>query len=178
MKLEAKRADSSRFVEGNRQKRVVYVRKSEGASQFVSSRAELSVQARSSLRARQLLSIHPPPSFHPPAHRRPKSTLLQPTPAMNWLASLFSSSSSSSNESARRKLALSTHDAFSLPTSSPITASHPDSFSHSSPDAFDVDTLSPSTSSYAYPPPASPTTYDYLPRQKYALCRLVPAECI
>ncbi|KAL5511204.1 SMI1 [Sanghuangporus vaninii] len=82
---------------------------------------------------------------------------------MGWLSNLFSSSSA--NASSRRKMALSTHDAFSLPTSSPLTASHPDSSARPSPDGIDVEVMTPSSSTYAYPPPVSPTTYDYVPRQ-------------
>ncbi|KAH8116913.1 hypothetical protein DFH11DRAFT_1578152 [Phellopilus nigrolimitatus] len=81
---------------------------------------------------------------------------------MGWFSDMFSSSSSNSN--ARRKTTLSTHDAFSLPTSSPITASHPGSFARSGFDTPDIDTAASPT--YAYPPPmSSPTTYDYVPRQ-------------
>ncbi|KAF9265725.1 hypothetical protein L218DRAFT_859319 [Marasmius fiardii PR-910] len=67
---------------------------------------------------------------------------------MNWLSSLFSAGSSQ-----RKGQAISsTHDAFSLPTSSPILSSHTDSFN---PDT-------PSTSNYTYPP-VSPLPYGYLP---------------
>lgn len=62
---------------------------------------------------------------------------------------------------------MSTHDAFSLPTSSPITSSHHASFARSAVETPDSDPAS--SSSYAYPPPStsSPTTYDYVPRMKY-----------
>ncbi|THV07941.1 hypothetical protein K435DRAFT_741422 [Dendrothele bispora CBS 962.96] len=72
---------------------------------------------------------------------------------MNWLSSLFSSGSSSS----RKGQAIhSTHEAFSIPTHSPV-------FGPTHPDAFNPDTLNtPDTASYSYPPP-SPVTYGYLP---------------
>ena len=86
---------------------------------------------------------------------------------MGWFSNLFSSTSA--NASARRKMALSTHDAFSLPTSSPLTASHQGSYSRPNHDGLDVEVMTPSSSTYAYPPPVSPTTYDYVPRQKYVV---------
>ncbi|SJL04659.1 uncharacterized protein ARMOST_08027 [Armillaria ostoyae] len=71
---------------------------------------------------------------------------------MNWLASLFSSGSS---QNSRKGQAISsTHDAFSIPSSSPIFSAHPD-----------VDTPDPETAtsgSYTYPP-ASPGSYAYMP---------------
>ncbi|KAK0502704.1 hypothetical protein EDD18DRAFT_1134609 [Armillaria luteobubalina] len=71
---------------------------------------------------------------------------------MNWLASFFSSGSS---QNLRKGQAISsTHDAFSIPSSSPIFSLHPD-----------VDTPDPETAtsgSYTYPP-ASPGSYAYIP---------------
>ena len=51
----------------------------------------------------------------------------------------------------------STHDAFSLPTSSPGIHPHPD--------AFNPETLTSPTSSasYSYPPASSRGSYDYVP---------------
>ncbi|KAI0831507.1 hypothetical protein BC628DRAFT_1486784 [Trametes gibbosa] len=69
---------------------------------------------------------------------------------MSWLASLFSSSKNTRNSS--RKAMTSTHDAFSLPTSSPSQAAHPDAFN---PDAIATASYGPSAS-YSYPP-ASPS---------------------
>ncbi|KAI5117659.1 hypothetical protein M0805_008889 [Coniferiporia weirii] len=81
---------------------------------------------------------------------------------MGWLSNILSPSSS--NASSRRKMTSSTHDAFSLPTSSPITASNPNSFARTAFNSTEADSLS--SPSYAYPPPtSSPTTYDYVPRQ-------------
>ncbi|KAH9951885.1 hypothetical protein B0H21DRAFT_782534 [Amylocystis lapponica] len=74
---------------------------------------------------------------------------------MSWFAGLFSSSKGTLNS---RKAMSSTHEAFSLPTSSPRTASHPD--------AFNPETLNtPNTvaSSYSYPPQSAGGAYDYVP---------------
>ncbi|KAF8188355.1 hypothetical protein BJ912DRAFT_968625 [Pholiota molesta] len=78
---------------------------------------------------------------------------------MGWLSSLFSFDSP---QSARKgQIFSSTHEAFSLPTSSPVTSSHPDAFN---PDA--LNTPDPesarSATSYTYPP-QGPTTYGYIP---------------
>ncbi|KAK7449666.1 Cell wall assembly regulator [Stygiomarasmius scandens] len=72
---------------------------------------------------------------------------------MNWLSSIFSSGSSSS----RKGQAIhSTHDAFSIPTHSPV-------FGPTHPDAFNPDSLNtPDTATYSYPP-SSPVTYGYMP---------------
>ncbi|KAG7086579.1 hypothetical protein E1B28_002525 [Marasmius oreades] len=67
---------------------------------------------------------------------------------MNWFTSLFSPGSSQRKGQA----IISTHEAFSIPSASPILSSHPDSFN---PDT-------PSISNYTYPP-ASPVSYGYLP---------------
>ncbi|KAF8655814.1 hypothetical protein AX16_002899 [Volvariella volvacea WC 439] len=76
---------------------------------------------------------------------------------MGWLSSLFRNDVSS----ARKGQALSsTHEAFSLPTSSPVFPSS---------DAFHADTLQtpdPETASspaYTYPPPQGANTYGYIP---------------
>ncbi|KAL1944630.1 hypothetical protein VTO73DRAFT_3060 [Trametes versicolor] len=69
---------------------------------------------------------------------------------MSWLTSLFSSNKNSRNSS--RKAMTSTHEAFSLPTSSPSQGAHPD--------AFNPETIATagygSSASYSYPP-ASPS---------------------
>ncbi|OSD08664.1 hypothetical protein PYCCODRAFT_1380424 [Trametes coccinea BRFM310] len=76
---------------------------------------------------------------------------------MSWLASLFSSSKNSRNSS--RKAMTSTHEAFSLPTSSPSQSAHPD--------AFNPDTLATpgygSSSSYSYPPSSPSGPYYDVP---------------
>lgn len=84
------------------------------------------------------------------------------SPMMGWFSSLFSpSASSSSSSNSRRTLAMSTHDAFSLPTSSPLTSSHPDAFTRPRSTTPDVEVATPN---YAYPPStSSPTKYDYIP---------------
>ncbi|KAL0947444.1 hypothetical protein HGRIS_013551 [Hohenbuehelia grisea] len=77
---------------------------------------------------------------------------------MGWFASLFSPSSSSSS---RRGQAMSTtHDAFSLPTSSPILPSQPYSFPAESLGTPDPESSTSST--YTYPPPNS-AKYGYFP---------------
>ncbi|TDL24741.1 hypothetical protein BD410DRAFT_59222 [Rickenella mellea] len=78
---------------------------------------------------------------------------------MGWFANLFSSSSSTT--SSRRNMALSSHDAFSLPTSSPVFATHPDSFARGSTPTPEQNVASPS---YAYPPQSSSSPrYDSVP---------------
>ncbi|KAF8894723.1 hypothetical protein BD779DRAFT_1502619 [Infundibulicybe gibba] len=73
---------------------------------------------------------------------------------MGWLASLFSSEKS---QSSRKGQALSsTHEAFSLPTSSPILSPHPDAFHHDVPNTPDTN------QSYTYPPQGS-GPYGYVP---------------
>ncbi|KAK7049325.1 Meiotic Sister-Chromatid recombination aldehyde dehydrogenase [Paramarasmius palmivorus] len=70
---------------------------------------------------------------------------------MNWFSSLFSSGSS---QSSRKGQAISsTHEAFSLPTSSPIFSSHPEPYNPDTPNT---------ATSYTYPPP-SPNSYGYMP---------------
>ncbi|KAH9842724.1 uncharacterized protein C8Q71DRAFT_734149 [Rhodofomes roseus] len=75
---------------------------------------------------------------------------------MSWLANLFSSSKTTVN-SRRASAMSSTHDAFSLPTSSPGIHPHPD--------AFNAEMLTSPTSSgsYSYPPASSRGSYDYVP---------------
>ncbi|KAJ3789856.1 hypothetical protein GGU10DRAFT_342031 [Lentinula aff. detonsa] len=74
---------------------------------------------------------------------------------MNWLSSLFSQGSS---QSSRRGQAMSsTHEAFSIPTSSPVFGSHSDAFT---PDVLNTPDTSRSAS-YTYPPP-SPAAYSYV----------------
>ncbi|KAF9009460.1 hypothetical protein BDQ17DRAFT_1274370 [Cyathus striatus] len=81
---------------------------------------------------------------------------------MGWLADLFGSNTGKT----RKGQALSsTHDAFSLPTSSPGLSPHPDAFN---PDAFNPDALqtpdpdSAMSPSYTYPP-RGPGAYGYIP---------------
>ncbi|KAK7693691.1 hypothetical protein QCA50_003262 [Cerrena zonata] len=82
---------------------------------------------------------------------------------MSWFTSLFSSS----NKNVRngRSAMSSTHEAFSLPTSSPVQ-SHHTSDPFNSPSAFHTSqshTLSSPTTSYSYPPPSPGGHYDYVP---------------
>ncbi|EMD38350.1 hypothetical protein CERSUDRAFT_113510 [Gelatoporia subvermispora B] len=79
---------------------------------------------------------------------------------MSWLAGLFSSRTSS------RKAMSSTHEAFSLPTSSPGFA-HPDAFN---PDSLNTPNSAASTS-YSYPPPSAGGAYDYVPSSAGARSR-------
>ncbi|PPR06001.1 hypothetical protein CVT26_005723 [Gymnopilus dilepis] len=81
---------------------------------------------------------------------------------MGWLSSLFSSFDSNSSQRSRKgQVFSSTHEAFSLPTSSPVYNSHPDAFN---PDV--LNTPDPesarSPGSYTYPPPG-PAAYGYIP---------------
>ena len=85
---------------------------------------------------------------------------------MGWFSSFFSSPPSSSGVNARRNLAMSTHDAFSLPTASPLSSSHQDAFSAPHADTPDVESATPSM--YAYPPmTSSPTKHDYPSSAKF-----------
>ncbi|KAI0797619.1 hypothetical protein C8Q75DRAFT_10744 [Abortiporus biennis] len=78
---------------------------------------------------------------------------------MSWFASLFSSSSSKNTRSPRSAMS-STHEAFSLPTSSP-GLSHPDAFN---PETLQTPTrTSSSPTSYSYPPQSPVGSYDYVP---------------
>ncbi|CAL1705022.1 unnamed protein product [Somion occarium] len=79
---------------------------------------------------------------------------------MSWFTSLFSSSSKTSRNS--RTAMSSTHEAFSLPTSSPSQTHHPDAFSPSALHTAQSHTLS-SPTSYSYPPPSPVGSYDYVP---------------
>ena len=94
--------------------------------------------------------------------------MLHPVGMLNWLNNLFSSNGNNLN--ARRKTAMSTHDAFSLPTSSPVHSMHPrDSFARYASPSPDPESSSHAPS-YAYPPPSSsssPTNYDYFPSFKW-----------
>ncbi|KZT68166.1 hypothetical protein DAEQUDRAFT_745822 [Daedalea quercina L-15889] len=74
---------------------------------------------------------------------------------MSWLASLFSSKTTVNTR--RANAMSSTHDAFSLPTSSPGIHPHPD--------AFNPEMLASPTgsASYSYPPPSTRGSYDYVP---------------
>lgn len=69
---------------------------------------------------------------------------------MGWLSSLFSSDSS--HRLRKGQVFSSTHDAFSLPPSSPVFQSHPDAFN---PDALSTPDLQSAR---------SPTTYTYPPQ--------------
>ncbi|TBU35780.1 hypothetical protein BD311DRAFT_708129 [Dichomitus squalens] len=75
---------------------------------------------------------------------------------MSWFASLFSSKNSRTSS---RRAMTSTHEAFSLPTSSPGLTSHPD--------AFNPETLQtaqfPSSSTYSYPPSSPSGPYYDVP---------------
>lgn len=78
---------------------------------------------------------------------------------MSWFTNLFSPSSKNTRQSSRTAIS-STHEAFSLPTSSPR---HPsDGFHPGSPLAPDFP-LSAGSSAYSYPPQSPTGTYDYLP---------------
>ncbi|PCH38155.1 hypothetical protein WOLCODRAFT_161341 [Wolfiporia cocos MD-104 SS10] len=73
---------------------------------------------------------------------------------MSWFTSLFTPKGGAST----RKAMTSTHEAFSLPTTSPGFHPHPD--------AFNPETLTTPTtgdSAYSYPPPSSAGSYDYVP---------------
>ncbi|KAH7890005.1 hypothetical protein F5I97DRAFT_1801062 [Phlebopus sp. FC_14] len=75
---------------------------------------------------------------------------------MNWLANLFAGGN---KQNSRRGQAMSnTHEAFSLPTSSPGFAAHPDAFT---PEA--LPTADPLSPSYTYPPQSPLSAYGYVP---------------
>lgn len=74
---------------------------------------------------------------------------------MSWFTSLFSSGSSARKS---RNAMSSTHEAFSLPTSSPGFHPHPDAFN---PDSLNTPTSAAST--YSYPPQSSSGIYDAVP---------------
>jgi hypothetical protein len=98
---------------------------------------------------------------------------------LGWLNNLFTSNGNSLN--ARRKTAMSTHDAFSLPTSSPVNSMHPrDSFARYGSPSPDPESSS-NAPSYAYPPPSSsssPTNYDYIPSFKCVFTSLFLIEVL
>jgi len=76
--------------------------------------------------------------------------------AMNWFASLFSPTR---NQSVRRGQAMSTtHEAFSLPTSTPGHGRHPDAFNPAS-----LRTPDSLNSAYTYPPQSPVSSYKYAP---------------
>ncbi|KZT28466.1 hypothetical protein NEOLEDRAFT_1154386 [Neolentinus lepideus HHB14362 ss-1] len=75
---------------------------------------------------------------------------------MSWFTSLFSSDSSRRKNQAMS----STHEAFSLPTSSPVFPNHSDALRADTPYTPDPETAS---SPYTYPPPSVGSIYDYLP---------------
>ncbi|KAG6918029.1 hypothetical protein DXG01_016881 [Tephrocybe rancida] len=78
---------------------------------------------------------------------------------MGWLSSLFSSEDTS--QYSRKGQALSsTHEAFSLPTSSPTFQPHPDAFNPETLQTPDLD--SSMSSAYTYPP-QGPGAYGYVP---------------
>ena len=78
---------------------------------------------------------------------------------MSWFSSWFSPSSSSSKNTRNSRATMSsTHEAFSLPTSSPGLA-HPDAFV---PDTLHTSDSTHSPTPYSYPP-QSPAAYDYVP---------------
>ncbi|KAI0362341.1 hypothetical protein OH77DRAFT_1416588 [Trametes cingulata] len=76
---------------------------------------------------------------------------------MSWLTALFSSNKNSRNSS--RKAMTSTHEAFSLPTSSPSQSVHPDAFN---PETIATAGYGPS-SSYSYPPSSPSGAYYDVP---------------
>ncbi|KAI8998462.1 hypothetical protein BD414DRAFT_475132 [Trametes punicea] len=82
---------------------------------------------------------------------------------MSWLASLFSSSKSSRNSS--RRAMTSTHEAFTLPTSSPSQSTHQDAYN---PDTLVTPGYGPSSSSYSYPPSSPSGPYYDVPRRRDA----------
>ncbi|KAG1769441.1 hypothetical protein EV702DRAFT_697414 [Suillus placidus] len=75
---------------------------------------------------------------------------------MNWFASLFSTDR---KQSVRRGQAMSTtHEAFSLPTSSSGHGQHPDAFSPAA-----LQTPGPPSPAYTYPPQSPISAYSYVP---------------
>ncbi|GLB35451.1 putative SMI1 / KNR4 family protein [Lyophyllum shimeji] len=79
---------------------------------------------------------------------------------MGWLSSFFSSTPQASQYSRKGQALSSTHEAFSLPTSSPTFAAHPDAFNPESLQTPDLEaTMSPT---YTYPP-QGPGAYGYVP---------------
>ncbi|KIJ63255.1 hypothetical protein HYDPIDRAFT_134307 [Hydnomerulius pinastri MD-312] len=75
---------------------------------------------------------------------------------MNWLANLFNGGN---KQTIRRGQAMSnTHEAFSLPTTSPGLPQHPDAFN---PDG--LHTADPLNPSYTYPPQSPVSAYGYVP---------------
>ncbi|KDR81892.1 hypothetical protein GALMADRAFT_240172 [Galerina marginata CBS 339.88] len=93
---------------------------------------------------------------------------------MGWLSSLFSSDTP--QRSRQGQVFTSTHEAFSLPTSSPVYNSHPDAFN---PDV--LGTPDPETTrspgSYTYPPQGTPT-YGYVPSSSGFNSRPVSASLL
>ncbi|KAG2120038.1 hypothetical protein DEU56DRAFT_836068 [Suillus clintonianus] len=76
---------------------------------------------------------------------------------MNWFASLFSTDRS--KQSVRRGQAMSTtHEAFSLPTSSSGHGRHPDAFNPAA-----LQTPDPLSPTYTYPPQSPISSYSYVP---------------
>ncbi|KAI0748318.1 hypothetical protein C8Q80DRAFT_1171194 [Daedaleopsis nitida] len=75
---------------------------------------------------------------------------------MSWLANLFSSKS---NRNSNRRAMTSTHEAFSLPTSSPHQSIHPDAFNGEA----IASAQSPPNSSYSYPPSSPSGPYYNVP---------------
>ncbi|KAF9553818.1 hypothetical protein CPC08DRAFT_737848 [Agrocybe pediades] len=78
---------------------------------------------------------------------------------MGWLSSLFFSDNSQRNRNGQ--VFSSTHEAFSLPTSSPVFPSHPDAFNPSTLNTPDPDSAR-TPASYTYPP-TGPMSYGYIP---------------
>ncbi|KAH8106776.1 hypothetical protein BXZ70DRAFT_915070 [Cristinia sonorae] len=76
---------------------------------------------------------------------------------MNWFTSLFSPSTKNTRN--QRATMSSTHEAFSLPTSSPGLPHQPDAFI---PETLNTSDSIQSPTSYSYPP-QSPLAYDYVP---------------
>ncbi|KAI9569004.1 hypothetical protein HD554DRAFT_2255302 [Boletus coccyginus] len=90
---------------------------------------------------------------------------------MNWLVNFFASGT---KQSLRRGQAMSnTHEAFSLPTTSPPLPVHPD--------AFNPDTLQPSeplSPSYTYPPQSPISAFGYVPTSRSRPTSLLPLHNI
>lgn len=91
--------------------------------------------------------------------------------AMGWLSNLFSMDSS--QRSARKgQVFSSTHEAFSLPTSSPVFHSHPDAFNPETLNTPDPESTR-SPGSYTYPPQDT-ASYGFIPSYVLPHLRLQP----
>ena len=121
------------------------------SSPFIPSRAHKRLAQTRFLGLHQVPALPPPPSLLWPAvspHPQP--------PNMSWFASLFSNKNTRSNS---RRTMTSTHEAFSLPTSSPNHFTHPDAFNG---EALATAQYGPSAS-YSYPPSSPSGPYYEVP---------------